>query len=170
MLRRHRHDEQHERRYGASAEVRRSRTSIRTRRDPGDDLYPTFPVTYIKLDRLPGPTESWSPILKSLSAGTTFVTTGEILFRNYSIDGTGAQRTINADIEWTFPLEFVEVTWGDGKKVGRITIRATDLAPNSSKRFTIPIDATGKAWVRFSAYDSAGNAAFAQPQWFNPGG
>ena len=28
----------------------------------------------------------------------------------------------------------------------------------------IPIDATGKAWVRFAAYDSAGDAAFAQPQ------
>jgi len=60
------------------------------------------------------------------------------------------------------------VTWGDGKTVDRQTIRATDLAPNSTKRRSIPIDATGKAWVRFAAYDSAGNAAFAQPQWFNP--
>jgi hypothetical protein len=137
-------------------------------KNPGDDLYPTFPVTYIKLDRVPGPTESWAPILKSLSAGTSFVTTGEILFRSYSVDGTGNQRTVNADIEWTFPLEFVEVTWGDGKTVGRETIRATDLAPHSSKRFMVPIDATGKAWVRFAAYDSAGNGAFSQPQWFNP--
>ena len=60
------------------------------------------------------------------------------------------------------------MTWGDGKTVGRQTIRTTDLAPHGNKRFTIPIDATGKAWVRFAAYDSAGNAAFAQPQWFNP--
>ena len=60
------------------------------------------------------------------------------------------------------------MTWGDGKTVDRQTIRATDLAPNSTKRRSIPIDATGKAWVRFAAYDSAGNAAFAQPQWFNP--
>ena len=30
--------------------------------------------------------------------------------------------------------------------------------------------ATGKAWVRFSAYDSAGDAAFAQPQWLSATG
>ena len=104
--------------------------------------------------------------------GTTFdgmfVTTGEILIKSYAVEGTGNQRTIVADLEWTFPLEFVEVTVGDGKKVERHTIRTTDLAPNSSKRFTIPVDATGKSWVRFAAYDSAGNPAFAQPQWFNP--
>ena len=137
-------------------------------KNPGDDLYPQFPVNYIKLDRTPGPTESWSPILKAIRAGDMFVTTGEILFRSYAVEGTGNQRTINAELEWTFPLEFVEVTVGDGKTVTRQTIRATDLPPNSSKRFMIPVDATGKAWVRFAAYDSAGNPAFAQPQWFNP--
>jgi hypothetical protein len=135
---------------------------------PEDDLYPTFPVTYIKLDRVPGPAQDWSPILQSMRDGTMFVTTGEILIRNYAVDGSGSKRTVNADLEWTFPLEFVEVTWGDGKKVERQTIRTTDLAPHGSKRFMIPIDATGKSWVRFAAYDSAGNAAFAQPQWFNP--
>ena len=135
---------------------------------PEDDLYPTFPVTYIKLARVPGPSEDWSPILQSMRDGTMFVTTGEILIRSYAVEGAGSKRTINADLEWTFPLEFVEVTWGDGKKVERQTIRTTDLAPHSTKRFMIPIDSTGKSWVRFAAYDSAGNAAFAQPQWFNP--
>ena len=135
---------------------------------PEDDLYPTFPVTYLKIDRVPLPNEDWSPILKALRDNTSIVTTGEILIKSYALEGTGAKRTIHADLEWTFPLEFVEVTWGDGKKVERQTIRTTDLAPNGTKRFMIPIDATGKAWVRFAAYDSAGDAAFAQPQWFNP--
>ena len=56
----------------------------------------------------------------------------------------------------------------DGKTVGRQTIRATDLPPNGSHRFSITFDAAGKSWVRFSAYDSAGNAAFAQPRWLDP--
>jgi hypothetical protein len=137
-------------------------------KNAGDDLYPQFPVTYIKLDRVPGPTESWKPILKALRDGSMFVTTGEILFRGYAIEGSGNKRTVNAELEWTFPLEFVEVIVGDGKTVTRQTIPATDLPPNSSKRFSIPVDATGKAWVRFAAYDSAGNPAFAEPQWFNP--
>jgi hypothetical protein len=135
---------------------------------PEDDLYPTFPVTYLKLDRVPGPTEDWSPILKAMRDGNMFVTTGEILIKSYAVEGAGNQRTVTADLEWTFPLEFVEVIVGDGKKVERQTIRTTDLAPNSSKRFTIPVNATGKSWVRFAAYDSAGNPAFTQPQWFNP--
>ncbi len=135
---------------------------------PGFDLYPQFPVTYIKLDRVPGPTESWAPILTALHNGNMFVTTGEILIKSYSVDGTGNQRTINVELDWTFPLEFMDVTVGDGKKVERQTIRLTDQAPNSSKKFSIPVDATGKAWVRFAAYDSAGDPAFAEPQWFNP--
>jgi hypothetical protein len=71
------------------------------------------------------------------------------------------------ELEWTFALEFMDVTVGDGKKVDRQTTRLTDLVPNSSKKFSIPVDATGKAWVRFAAYDSAGDPAFAEPQWFN---
>ena len=40
----------------------------------------------------------------------------------------GDQRTISADVEWTFPLSFVEVVWGDGTKIDRQVIAATDLA------------------------------------------
>ena len=54
------------------------------------------------------------------------MTTGEILIRNYKVTGTGNQRTITADVDWTFPLNFVEVVWGDGKKVDRQMISATD--------------------------------------------
>jgi len=137
-------------------------------KEPAFDLYPQIPVTYIKLDRVPGPTESWAPILTALHNGNMWVTTGEILIKNYSINGTGNQRVINVELEWTFPLEFMDVVVGDGKTVNRQTIRLTDQVPNSSKKFTIPVDATGKSWVRFAVYDSAGNPAFAETQWFNP--
>ena len=32
-----------------------------------------------------------------------------------------------------------------------------------TKEFKIPFDATGKKWVRFAVWDSAGNGAFVQP-------
>jgi len=38
---------------------------------------------------------------------------------NYAVEGTGNRRTIVADVDWTFPLEFVEVVWGDGQKTDR---------------------------------------------------
>jgi hypothetical protein len=135
---------------------------------PEDDLYPNFPVNYLKLDKVPGPDEDWSPILKSLRHGDFFVTTGEILIPRYRVEGTGAGRTIAADVEWTFPLSFVEVVWGDGKKIDRQIISATDLGPFGTKHFSIPFDATGKAWVRFAVWDSAGNGAFVQPIWLKP--
>ena len=133
------------------------------KKGPEDDLYPAFPVNYVKLDKVPGPGEDWSPILKSLRNGDFFVTTGEVLISKYAVEGTGSKRTIVADVEWTFPLEFVEVVWGDGKKIDRQVMSATDLAPFGTKHFSIPFDAAGKAWVRFAVWDSAGNGAFVQP-------
>ena len=76
---------------------------------PEDDIYPGHPINYVKLDRLPGPTDDWSPILQSIRNGDFWVTTGEVLIRNYAVEGTGAKRTVAADLEWTYPLEFVEV-------------------------------------------------------------
>jgi hypothetical protein len=140
------------------------------KKGPEDDLYANFPVNYLKIDKTPGPDEDYSPILKSLRDGNFFATTGEILIRNYSVAGTGNQRTITADVDWTFPLNFVEVVWSDGKKVDRQMISATDLAPFGTKHFAIPFDATGKAWVRFAVWDSAGNGAFVQPVWVSPKG
>ena len=132
---------------------------------PEDDLYPNFPVNYLKLDRVPGPDEDWSPVLKALRDGQFFVTTGEILIRSYGVEGTGDRRTVTADVEWTFPLAFVEVVWGDGSKIDRQLISATDLPAFGTKHFAIPFDARGKAWVRFAVWDSAGNGAFVQPRW-----
>jgi hypothetical protein len=135
------------------------------RKGPEDDLYPNFPVNYLKLDAVPGPDADWSPILKALRNGDFFVTTGEVLIKNYAVTGAAAQRTITADAEWTFPPSFVEVVSGDGKKVDRQIIPATDLPPFGSKHFAIPFNASGKAWVRFAIWDIAGNGAFVQPVW-----
>src|SRR4029453_19218071 len=92
-----------------------------------------------------------------------FVTSGEVLISSYSVEGTGDRRTINAELEWTYPLDFVEVVWGDGKKTDRQIISTTDLPAFGKKRFQIPFDATGKKWVRFAAWDVATNGAMVQP-------
>jgi hypothetical protein len=135
------------------------------RKGPEDDTYANFPVNYLKIDKVPGPDEDWSPILKSLRDGDYFVTTGEILIKSYSVSGSGTKRTINADVEWTYPLSFVEVVWGDGHKIDRQIIPATDLGAFGTKKFAIPFDATGKTWVRFAVWDSAGDGGFVQPVW-----
>ena len=135
---------------------------------PEDNLYSGYQVAYLKLDRVPGPDEDWTPVLKAMSDGSFFVTTGEILVKNFAVEGTGNKRMIVADVDWTFPLDFVEVVWGNGKTVDRKIISGADLPAFGSKHFSIPFDATGKAWVRLAVWDSAGNPGFVNAVWLNP--
>ena len=129
---------------------------------PGDEIYSSAPVNYLKLDTLPTVDDA-SPIIKTLMRGDYFVTSGEVLIPSYSVQGTGNQRKIVADVEWTFPLDFVEVIWGDGQRTDRTIISTTDMAGFGQHHFEIPFDATGKKWVRFAAWDVAGNGALVQP-------
>lgn len=129
---------------------------------PGDDIYSSAPISYVKLDSLPAP-QDVSPVIKALMRGDYFVTSGEVLISSFSVQGTGNQRSIAVDVEWTFPLEFVEVVWGDGTKTDRQIISAADLPPMGRRHFEIPFSAAGKKWVRFAAWDSAGNGALVQP-------
>ncbi len=130
---------------------------------PDDETYPQLIVNYVKLDRVPKYDEGWNSVLETMRAGDYFVTSGEVLFRNSGIEGSGAKRTYTAEAEWTFPPEFAELVWSDGDKVDRQIISLSDKAPFSSQKFRIPFDATGKKWVRFAVWDSAGNGAFTQP-------
>jgi hypothetical protein len=129
---------------------------------PEYDLWGDFNVNYVKLDQLPGP-DNFAPIENSLKKGDFFVSTGEVLIPNWSAQRVGDNIEITADVQWTFPLEFVEVVWGDGQKTERQVISCTDRAPFGSEQFKIQIPAAGKKWVRFSAWDSAVNGAFTQP-------
>jgi hypothetical protein len=143
--------------------ISESRSDIGVRGKPSyDATYANGPVNYVRLDRLPT-VDDMSSIINAMKRGDYFVTSGEVLISNYAVEGTGNQRTINVDVEWTYPLNFVEVVWGDGKKTDRQIISTTDLPAFGKKRFQIPFDAAGKKWVRFAAWDVATNGAFVQP-------
>jgi hypothetical protein len=128
----------------------------------GDDVYANNPVNYVRLATLPAPGD-WTPIINAMKSGDYFFSSGEVLIPSYAVQGTGNQRTIVARVEWTFPLEFVEVVWGDGQRTNRQIIPATNLPPFGAHQFRIPFNAAGKKWVRFAAWDSAGNGALVQP-------
>jgi hypothetical protein len=130
---------------------------------PSDETYPLLAINYLKLDKVPAYNESWAPVVEGIRAGNFFGTTGEILFHNWGIEGSGAKSVYTASIEYTFPLEFAELVWSDGTKVDRQIVRLTDTEPFGTKSFRIPFDARGKKWVRFDVWDSAGNGAWLQP-------
>jgi hypothetical protein len=131
-------------------------------KQPGDDIYANGPVTYLELDELPEP-GNYAPIVDALEQGDYFVTSGEVLIPSHRYEGTGPNTRVVADVQWTFPLEFVEVVFGDGEQVTTRTMSATDLPAFGRHTFTVPFDATGQAWVRFAAWDSAGNGAMTTP-------
>jgi hypothetical protein len=130
---------------------------------PDDETFPQLVVNYLKLDKVPKFADGWTPVVDTLRAGNYFVTSGEVLFRNWGIEGDGANRTYTAKAEWTFPPEFAELVWSDGKTVDRKIISLTGMGPFTSHQFRVPFEAAGKKWVRFAVWDSAGNGAFTQP-------
>jgi hypothetical protein len=135
---------------------------------PDDETYPQLAVNYVKLDRVPSFKEGWGAVINALRAGDFFGTTGEVLFHNYGVSGSGPRRIYTANVEWTFPIEFAELVWSDGNRIDRQIIPATELPPFGSHEFTIPFDAAGKKWVRFAVWDSAGDGAYTQPVSLNP--
>ena len=130
---------------------------------PDDETYPQLDVNYVKMDKVPKFDNGWTPVVDALRAGDFFVTSGEVVFRNWAIEGTGAKSVYSAEVEWTFPPEFAELVWSDGIKVERQLISLTDKGPFLTHKFRVPFDAAGKKWVRFAVWDSAGNGAFTQP-------
>lgn len=143
--------------------ISEARSDIGERGRPAyDDNYGMSPVNYLRLDRVPA-VDDMSPVIDAMRRGDYFVTSGEVLISRYAVTGAGAARTITADVEWTFPLEFIEVVWGDGVRTGRQIIPTTDLPAFGRKHFAIPFNAAGKKWVRFAAWDVATNGALVQP-------
>jgi hypothetical protein len=129
---------------------------------PGDDIYGSAPVTYVQMAKLPSP-DDVTPLIETLKTGYTFWSSGEVLIPLFEVQGRGRQAKVVADVTWTFPLEFAEVIWGDGKTTGRQVVPATHLGPFGAHRFEVPFDARGKKWVRFAVWDVASNGATVQP-------
>lgn len=129
---------------------------------PGDDIYGSGPVQYIALDDIPTDGD-YTPIVDAMMAGDYFMSTGEVRLNSYGLEGEGADAVYKANIAWTFPLDFVEVVWGDGTDTHVETVPAIELGAFGEEDFEVPVDLSQAKWVRFAAWDIAGNGAFTNP-------
>ena len=131
---------------------------------PEDDIYPTSYVNYVKLDRLPAFDDDWTPIVSSMRDGDFFVSSGEVLIDGFEVTGTGNQRNVSAEISWTFPLDFVEVVWGDGQDDRPADHQHDGPAAVREEGVQHPVRrGRARKWVRVAAWDSAWNGAFSMP-------
>jgi hypothetical protein len=146
--------------------------------DHTHELYGHMNVNYLQLDLLPRFDEGWMPVLEALRAGHFFVTTGEILIRDYTVAGkpsgaslsvaNGSTPEIKLDLDWTFPLRFVELISGDGQKVYRERVELSDTEPFGRRTIALSPELRGRRWVRAEVWDIAANGAFTQPVWIEP--
>ncbi len=81
---------------------------------PDDETYPQLAINYVKLDKVPLYSESWAPLIDVMQRGEFYGTTGEVLFHQWGIEGSGAKSVYSANIEYTYPLEFADLVWSDG--------------------------------------------------------
>ena len=142
--------------------------------DHTHELYGHMNVNYMAMDRVPSYAEGWKPVLDALRSGRFFVSTGEVLIPQFSINtgGGGALveipggfARVNALLRWTFPMRFVELVSGDGSKVYRERIDLSETGPFGEKMLQFRTNLKGRTWARLEAWDVACNGAFTQPVW-----
>lgn len=143
--------------------------------EPDYEIYGHLNVNYLQLEELPKFEEGWQPVLDAMENGKFFATTGEVLLPAFTVNGkqsgevlklTGRGNVeVTLEIDWTFPLNFVEIISGDGSKVYRQNISLKDTEPFGKKTFTFSADLKGRKWVRMEVWDVAANGAFSQFVW-----
>ncbi len=143
--------------------------------EPQNETYAHLNVNYLQLDNLPAYSQGWQPVLDVMKQGKFFVSTGEILLPQFSVNGKGAGETLAlpadgkasvvANVDWTFPLTFAEIISGDGKQVFRDRIDLTKTRPFGKQTFTFNVNLKGRTWVRLEVWDAAVNGAFTQQVW-----
>lgn len=137
-----------------------------------NEMYAHMNVNYLMLDKLPAYKNSWLPILDAMQQGRFFASTGEVLIPSLKINGhisgdslqlpPGGAANIVLALNWTFPMNFVEIISGDGTKVYREKIDLTHTQAFGEKTFTFKSKLAGRKWVRVEAWDVAANGAFSQ--------
>jgi len=144
--------------------------------EPDYELYAHMNINYLKLEKAPRYWDSWQPVLDVLRKGRFFTTTGEVLVPEFSVAGFESGETISgrknlkraevkAELEWTFPLAYAEVVFGNGKQIQRQRIDLSDTLSFGGRHLKTTVDLTGQNWVRFEVWDIAANGAFTQPIW-----
>lgn len=132
--------------------------------DDSDELYAHMNVNYVKLPEVPS-FENSGRLLDAVARGDFFITTGEILLPSVRVQDGAGKIVVEANMQYTYPLEMAEVVWGDGSQTFRKVIPLTDVHEFGEKTFRWNVDAKDWKWARLAVWDVAGNGAFTNPVW-----
>jgi hypothetical protein len=148
--------------------------------EPDHELYAHMNVNYLRLDKIPDFKDGWQPLLDTLSSGQFFVTTGEVLIPEFTVNGAKSGELarltenqtgkVQIQLKWTFPLAYAEIITGDGKSIKRQRLDLTNTNSFGEKNLAVDVNLAGQRWIRLEAWDIATNGAFTQPVWLQPAG
>lgn len=137
-----------------------------------NEMYAHMNINYLKLDTLPKFKDGWEPVLDAMTAGAFFSTTGEVLIPNFSINGkksgetvqlnAGGEAQVRLEVNWTFPLNFMEIVSGDGKAIFREKVDLSKTGAFGSEEFEHSLSLKNRKWARVEVWDIAANGAFTQ--------
>ena len=142
--------------------------------EPDFEVYAHLNVNYLQMDQLPSYDNGWQPVLDVMRKGKFFVSTGEVLLPAFSVNGKQSGETVKLDnkkasvrmkVDWTFPLNYIEIISGDGENVHRERINLSETQAFGNKAFSFNVDLKGRKWVRVECWDVAANGAFTQQVW-----
>ncbi len=133
--------------------------------DATNELYGHMNVNYVRLPKLPS-FDNYGQMLDAVARGDYFVSTGEVLLPDVQVSPQGNDGlSVNADVNWTFPLNIAEVVWGDGTNTHHETIPLSATREFGDQKFTWKEKTPGWKWARVAVWDAAGNGAFTNPVW-----
>ncbi len=137
-----------------------------------NEMYAHMNVNYLMMDNIPLYKDGWKPVVEAMQKGKFFSSTGEVLIPELTVNGKHTGETVklkpdgtvdlSIKLNWTFPMNFIEIISGDGEKVYREKIDLSDTKAFSSKKFDLRPKLAGRKWMRVEAWDCAVNGAFSQ--------
>jgi hypothetical protein len=131
--------------------------------DHTSELYAHMNANYVRMNELPN-FDNYGRMLEAVARGDYFISMGEVLLPKVDVSTTSATLiTATANVQWTFPLAFGEIVWGDGSRTFTQTFPLNDTRPFGSATFTWKTDAKDWKWSRVAVWDIAGNGAFINP-------
>ncbi|RZK59620.1 MAG: hypothetical protein EOO95_18080, partial [Pedobacter sp.] len=140
-----------------------------------NEMYAHLNVNYLEMDKLPNYEQGWQSVLDAIRKGKFFVSTGEVLIPAFNVNGKKSGETlslnkdgnvkVNMNLDWTFPLNHVDIVSGDGKEIYRERIDLSNTRAFGKQQFSWPINLSGRKWIRVEAWDIAANGAYTQMVW-----
>src|SRR5882762_3682430 len=125
--------------------------------DHTSELYAHMNANYVRIGELPS-FDNYGRMLEAVSRGDYFISMGQVLLPEVEISkASPAAIKAKTRVQWTFPLAFGEIVWGDGKETFTRTFNLNETRPFGSATFEWKTEAKDWKWARVAVWDVAGN-------------